>query len=108
MSFEELLKYIRQGRAAKSSELLPYLCLEDSGERCETNLRFAEAYSAAGNFGQAKVFIERAWLLSQFSPRILPQYLSIHSALGDIESIRQAYKRLGMQEAYMSNVAKAL
>lgn len=108
MDFEDLLKRIREGSSISSSDLLPYLCLEDSEERCRINFKLAEAYSELGNFQQAKTFIGRSWILSKFSTDILPLYTKIHSALRDIESIREAYKRLGMIESSNGNIAEAL
>ena len=108
MDFENLLGRIRNGDLVKSSELLPYLCLENREERCLANLRLAEAYLKIGNFQQAKIFINRSWILSKFSPDILPLYIEIHSALNDIDSIQKAYKRLGMVEASKNNLTGAL
>lgn len=107
-NFGKLIERIRTDDHVKSSELLPYLSLEHSEERCHANYRLAEAYLEIGNFRQAKVFIDRAWILSNFSVEILSLYIKIHSELNDIESIRNAYKRLGMVEASKGNIAKAL
>jgi len=106
--FETLLERIRRGDSIESAALLPYLSLEHRDDRCQANYRLAEAYAKINDFQQAKVFISRAWVLSRFSPDILPLYLKIHSALNDIDSIREAYKRLGMLEASKNNVAGAL
>ena len=108
MDFEKLLVRIKSGNSVKSSELLPYLCMEKSEDRSYTNFRLAEAYSEIGNLQQAKIFISRAWMLSGFSSDILALYTKIHSELNDIESIREAYKRLGMVEASKDNIAGAL
>lgn len=108
MDFENLLARIRSGASVRSSELLPYLCLEKREERCHANLRLAGAYAETSNFEQARVFIIRAWVLSRFSEDILPLYIKIHLGLNDIDSIRGAYKRLGMIESSKGNVVGAL
>jgi glycosyltransferase involved in cell wall biosynthesis len=108
MEFEILISRIKEGNLVRSSELLPYLCLENSEERCRINLRLAEVYSEIGNFQQAKPFIVRSWILSRFSPDILPLFIKIHSNLNDIDSIRDAYKRLGMMESVRGNITEAL
>lgn len=107
-SFEKLLERIRSGGSVKSFELLPYLCLENRKERCNANLKLAESFAETNNFEQAKVFITRAWILSRFSADVLPLYIKIHSGLNDIDSIRGAYKRLGMVESSKGNVVGAL
>lgn len=108
MDFEKLLMRIKSADAVKSSELLPYLCTEEGEERCYTNFKLAEAYSEVGDYQQAKIFISRSWILSGFSPEVLALYVIIHTALNDIEAIREAYKRLGMKQATNGNITKAL
>ena len=108
MEFEDLLKRVRGGSSISSSELLPYLCLENREERCRINFRLAEAYSEISDFEQAKVFVVRSWVLSRFSPDVLPLYIKIHSALDDINSIREAYKRIGMIESSNGKIAETL
>jgi glycosyltransferase involved in cell wall biosynthesis len=108
MDFEGLLERIRSNEIVKPSELLPHLCLEERKERCHVNVRLAEAYSDIGNFRQARIFIQRSWMLSGFSPDILPLYINIHASLKDIDSIREAYKMQGMTEAARGNATNAL
>jgi hypothetical protein len=108
MDFENILAGVRSGAPVKSSDVLPYLCLEKSEERCRANFRLAEAFAETNNFEQARVFITRAWILSRFSTDVLPLYIKIHSGLNDIDSIRGAYKRLGMVESSKGNVVGAL
>ena len=108
MGLNRLIKQIKSGNFIKSSELLPYLCLKNVEERWHANFRLAEAYSEIGDLRQAKVFISRSWILSQFSPDLLPLYVKIHLALNDIGAIRDAYKRLGMVEASKGNISDAL
>lgn len=56
----------------------------------------------------AKTFIQRAWMLSEFSPEFLQLYTQIYSTLGDVAGIREAYKRLGIKMAAQHNVAEAI
>ena len=108
MDLDSLLKDIASGVSVKSTELLPYLCLESAEQRCQVNVKLAEAYAEIQNFEQAKVFVQRAWLLSEFSEDLLPLYLKVHAALDDIASIQAAYKRLGMKKAAENNIAEAI
>jgi len=111
MDFKDILSRIADGKAPTQSELIPYLCLGGQDERAEVNAMLADAYSVnptPGRLAQAKVFIQRAWLLSDFSPHLQPLYTRILSALGDTEGIRAAHKRLGMRAAERGNVAEAI
>lgn len=71
-------------------------------------MRLAKAYADIGSLTEAGVFIRRSWMLSGFSPDILPLYIKIHAGLSDIDAIRTAYKEIGMAEAAKGNVAVAL
>ena len=111
MSFDAILSRIAEGEHVSSSELLPYLCLERQEHRANVNTLLAKAYFQAGgepDIQQAKVFIQRAWLLSRFSPDLLPLYIQIYSALNDISGIREAYKRVGMTMASNGNLSEAI
>ena len=77
--FDSILLRIAKGENISQYELLPYLCLEIQEQRCDVNTRLAEAYSqvqTTENLQQAKVFIQRAWLLSGFSADLLTLYKS--------------------------------
>ena len=108
VGLDHLLKDIASGVSVKSTELVPYLCRESTEERCQVNAKLAEAYAGIEDFEQAKVFVQRAWVLSEFSEDLLPLYLEIHAALGDIASIQAAYKRLGMKKADDNDIVEAL
>lgn len=77
-------------------------------KRMYLNYFLAEYYFKSKNTEQAKIFVDRAWLFSRFDTNILPLYLQIHESLQDYEAIREAYKRLGMEEAKMRNIANAI
>lgn len=111
ISFDTILSRITNGEVVSSSEFLPYLCLERREKRANVNMLLAKAYWQSGreeNLQYAKVFIQRAWLLSRFSLEWLPLFVEIHSALDDIPGIREAYKRVGMEMARQGNVAEAI
>jgi glycosyltransferase involved in cell wall biosynthesis len=111
MSLDSILARIAGAEDVSSSELLPYLCLERQDHRAKVNTLLAKAYFEAGrepDVQQAKIFIQRAWLLSRFSPQLLPLYIRIYSALDDIAGIREAYKRLGMAMASKGNLSEAI
>jgi glycosyltransferase involved in cell wall biosynthesis len=111
MSFDEVLARVAGGGSVAPAELLPYLCLERREQRARANARLAEAYLKSGreeNLPHAGVFVRRAWLLRRFSPDLLPLYVEIHAALGDVAAIREAYKRLGMATAARGEVSEAL
>jgi glycosyltransferase involved in cell wall biosynthesis len=111
MSLHAILSRIGSGEAVPSAELLPYLCLERREQRATVNHLLAEAYWKSGReeFRTfASVSIKRAWLLSGFSPEVLPLYTEIHSALDDIPAIREAYKRLGIAAAERGDVTEAI
>src|SRR6266542_2219565 len=111
MDLKDTLSRIAGGGTATQAELLPYLCLGAQDERAQVNALLADAYSLQPNaerLAQAKIFAQRAWLLSNFSPSLLPLYIRILSALGDTDDIREAYKRLGAKAAARGDVAEAI
>jgi hypothetical protein len=106
-----ILLRLAGGEPARASELLPFLCLEGRRERANVNALLADAcYQAQtpGHLMQAKVFIERAWVLSDSPANLLPLYLKIFTAAGDVTGIRAAYKRLGMLAASGGNISEAI
>jgi predicted O-linked N-acetylglucosamine transferase (SPINDLY family) len=104
----EILTVIKGGGSIEQAELLPYLCAEPVLERCEVNAKLATAYFQAGNVHQAKSFVQRAWVLSEFSPDLLSLYVDINAACNDVAAIREAYKRVGMREADSGKIADAI
>lgn len=108
MELNSLLEKIRSGISVEPRDLLQYLCLEGREERCAVNVSLAEAYAGIQNHEQARVFIQRAWILSDFSPDLMPLYAGIHSALDDVAAIQAAYKRLGMKKAGQNDFVEAI
>jgi glycosyltransferase involved in cell wall biosynthesis len=111
MSLDAILSRIVMGEAVPQSELLPYLCLERREQRAYVNSILAAAYFKSGreaNLQHAKVFIQRAWLLSRSSPQLLSLYKQIYSAVDDIPGIREAYKRVGMSMAAKGDISEAI
>ncbi len=106
--FKKIITTIINGYEIEPSLLLPYLCLESLSERLRINLELAKAYNAAGNITQARVFIERAWLFSEFSEAVLPIYEENVRKSGDLDALREAYKRVGMSKAKSEGVGAAL
>jgi glycosyltransferase involved in cell wall biosynthesis len=107
---ERIMADIAAGKLPSQEQLLPLLLAEDKSQRCLVNFKLAEAYfkSSAGNLPLAQVCVQRAWLLSGFSPEVLELFVAIHAAAGDVESIRSAYKRVGIEYAKRKNVERAV
>ncbi len=108
---EELIVSIVPGQRITSEQLFPVLCRTDLKQRCDFNQQLAKACLDTGDadhLRQAKVFIDRAWVLSGFSAHVLPLYIEIYAALEDIPGIREAYKRLGMESARRGEIGQAL
>jgi len=111
MGLDTILSRIEAGQSVSSEDLLPYLCLERKEARADVNRSLAESFWRSGREDYrnlAKTFIQRAWVLSEFSPEILSLYTQIFSVLGDVAGIRDAYKRLGMKMAAQGNVSEAI
>jgi glycosyltransferase involved in cell wall biosynthesis len=109
--FEQLLSRIATGRTVPQEELLPFLCLERKVDRAQVNALLADSYSqrqTEESFKLAGNFIRRAWLLSDFDPKLLDLYVKILSQLRDIEGIRDAYKRVGIAAARRGNLNDAI
>ncbi|HEX6182900.1 MAG TPA: hypothetical protein VFZ44_03240 [Pyrinomonadaceae bacterium] len=111
MSLDAILSRVESGESVPPSDLLPYLCLERREQRAEVNALLARAYFRAGggqNLAHAGAFVRRAWLLGRFPPDLLPLYTEIHTALDDVEAIREAYKRVGMRAAARGDADEAI
>lgn len=108
MKLDDILEKIASSNTVDPADLLPFQCLELQEERCRVNVKLAEANFKAGNLPQAKIFIQRGWLLSQFDEDLLLLYVDINSAADDVEAIKEAYKRVGMKKVSEQNVGEAL
>ena len=108
INYQNILRRIRGGESVRPLELLPFLMAERRNERSRINADLARAYSEAGNFAQAKIFISRALNLSDFSKDLLDLYIEIHASLRDIESLRSIYKLLGLKACREGNINEAL
>ena len=109
--FDDLVSRIAIGGLVTPDELLPFLSVEGKAQRAEVNAMLAEAYSRSSteqNLRLAQVFVQRAWLLSDFSADLLALYTKINSACSDTASIREAFKRLGMKAAARGCISEAL
>ena len=106
--FDKLLKAISTGSSVNPDKLLRYLCMESKKDRLWVNYSLAAAFHKAGNHEQAIVFIQRAWILSEQDEAYLALFVTIHAASGDVASIRDAYKVLGMKHARAGSISEAL
>lgn len=113
--FKAILTKIEKGEAVDDSQLLPFLALEAKDERRQVNLELAETYFRRYeqrrellDLGLAKSCVERAWLLSRYSPDVLPLFIDIHRALGDVTAIEGSLKRAGSEWARRGNFGEAL
>ena len=108
---EALLSRIASGGDVSQDELLPYLCLERKADRAVVNALLADAFfqrQDQQSLQRAGHFIQRAWLLSEFAPELIELYVKILSKLGNVDGIREAYKRLGIDAGQRGDVANAL
>ena len=106
--FNQLLVKISSGVKVSSDDLLPYISHQSLERRHFVNISLAEAFSNAGNYEQAKVFIQRVWIISKFDEQYLPLFIKIHAACGDISSIREAHKSLGIRAVGEKKIIDAL
>ncbi len=106
--FDRLLKAISTGSSINPDDLLHYLCIDSRRDRLWVNFCLADAFHKAGNNEQAVVFIRRTWNLSGQDEEYLSLFVAIHAACGDVESIRGAYKALGMKKASANKISEAL
>ncbi|HEY6805813.1 MAG TPA: glycosyltransferase [Pyrinomonadaceae bacterium] len=105
---EPLLAEIASGQNVGQEKLLPFLCLEHKAERAEVNALLADAFFQQQSLTQAANFVKRAWLLSEFSPELLDLYLKIFTSLNDVDNIRAAYKRLGLEAAKRGDISATI
>ncbi len=65
-------------------------------DRLSANYRLSDVFFKKGNFEQAKVHSERAWIFSKFDYKYAKQYVSILENLDDIGAISYVYKQTAM------------
>jgi predicted O-linked N-acetylglucosamine transferase (SPINDLY family) len=106
--FEKIVSEFTDKNGIEINRMLFELSAGLLEKRMYFNYFLAEYYFKSNNAQQAKVFVERVWLFSHFDTNILPLYLQIHETFQDYESIREAYKRLGMEEAKKKNISNAI
>jgi glycosyltransferase involved in cell wall biosynthesis len=106
--FDRLLTAISKGYSVNPDDLLPYLCMDLREDRLWVNVSLARAFHQAGDSQQAAIFMQRAWIFSGGAEEYLSLFVDVHAANGDVESIRDAYKDLGIRAADEKNIAKAL
>lgn len=108
LDFEGILKTIAVGKTVATDDLLFFLCKDSKKDRLSANFKLAEAFYSAGKIEQAKVFIQRAWLFSGFSEEVLPLLEKVCRAVDDLDTLREAYKRVGLNKARSGGVEAAL
>lgn len=107
--FDIFLEDLANGaKSLGPDELISFISMGSVSERVAANKRLAEVYINKGEFLEAKTFVERAWLISNFSSEILPLVIQLNEELKDYVSLREAYKRIGIKEANKGNVVTAL
>ncbi len=105
---ENVLERVTSGEKIASDELLPYMCLEGKEDRIKANVKMAEAYFKIKDFEQARIFINRAWITSEYSMEIESLFVQICEALQDYNAIKEAYKRVGMRLVKQNKIGVAL
>ncbi|BBL71583.1 glycosyltransferase [Methylogaea oryzae] len=107
-AFDPLLNDIAAGATPDSGQLLPFLAAAELQQRLVCNVGVADAYLRSGRLSEAKPYVDRAWRLSNFSEELLDIHVAIHAALGDIEEVQEAYKKVAMAHAKAGRVDAAL
>ena len=106
--FNRLLERISSGAEVSSNDLLPYISQESLESRHWANLMLAEAFYGVGKYEQAKVFMRRVVTFAGPDEKYLPLLMKIHAACGDVPSIREAHKTLGLRAASEAKIVQAL
>lgn len=109
---------IEAGEEPSQSRLLPFLSLASKADRGRVNFDLASAYfrqfQHADNRRDARALrnasacVDRAMLLSRYSPEVLPLMIDIKRALGDVVAIKQGLKTVGVEQAALGNFDAAL
>jgi glycosyltransferase involved in cell wall biosynthesis len=110
-----VVREIERGEPVPAPDLLRFLATPSESGRAEANLRLARGYfgryEATGDNNDlrwAQSCVERAWNLSHHAQRVLPLYLEINRAAGDLASIKDSIKRAGLDQAARGDLAGAL
>lgn len=113
--FRTLLKRIEAGGGVDDSELLPFLALESKSARYRVNHALAAAYydlherkGCARALRLARSCGDRALLLSEYSPEVIPTLVRIYRAQADAAAYKEALKRAGIRQAARGNFDDAL
>jgi len=103
-----LIQRVHERKPVDSDDVLPFISREALSERLEFSVRLAEAYVAAGDYAQAKVFVQRIWEFSGLDEQYLDLFIKVHAACNDVDAIRAAHKALGMKKARAGQIGPAL
>ncbi|HJP95003.1 MAG TPA: hypothetical protein VJ875_23785 [Pyrinomonadaceae bacterium] len=109
------IKSLEAGEMVDHAQLRPLLTLGPKKDRYYVNLRLAAAYydryerlNDQQSLQYAKSCIDRALLLSRYSVDVLPLLVQINQALADVDAIRDAFKRTGIEAASRGKFDEAL
>ena len=110
-----VIKSLQAGGTVDNSQLRRLLTLGSKEYRYLVNLRLAAAYydqyehlGDRKSLDYARACIDRALLLSRYSVDVLPLLIQINRALDDIDAIRNALKRTGIEAASRGEFDAAL
>lgn len=110
-----VIKSLQAGGTVANSQLRRLLTLESKEDRYHVNLELAAAYynryehlNDRQSLRYAKSCIDRALLLSRYSVDVLPLLIRINRALDDVDAIRDALKRIGIEAVSRGDFDEAL
>lgn len=107
-ALEEAVERVRRGERLEGATLARLLGDPRLEERADAALALALALAASRRLAEAAPLVRRAFELSGGSRRVLPHLLRIHQALGDLETVRAAHRRVGLRAAEAGDVSRAL
>jgi glycosyltransferase involved in cell wall biosynthesis len=110
-----VIKSLQAGQPEDNSQLRRLLTLESKEDRYLVNSRLAAAYydryehlGDRKSLDYARACIDRALLLSRYSVDVLPLLVQINRPLDDVDAIRNALKRTGIEAASRGEFDAAL
>jgi predicted O-linked N-acetylglucosamine transferase (SPINDLY family) len=115
VELSSVIKGLQAGQAEDHSQLRRLLTVGSKEDRYVVNSRLAAAYydryeqlGDRKSLNDARACIDRALLLSRYSVDVLPLLIQINRALDDVDAIRNALKRTGIESASRGEFDAAL
>lgn len=108
IQIEEVLKKFEQQENFNVEYFIEELATGNLEKRAYYNYIIAEYLYQNELYNEAKIYIGRAWLLFQFHESILTTFIKINEAVGDIDAIYEAYKRLGMISEKQGDIGQSI